>query len=248
MERAVYRQRGVLIATDYLVNSGGVIFAAQEHLLKTPDSLRIPQEMLGNREAVNAWLQSKSEDFESLSHQRLVAAELYRDQEIRRNMRELIDLLVTDADMLPCEAAELISIRRIAARESDRTARDLMETIPTIVMDCDVRAAAELLIQSGRSILAVVSKSDELVGVVTDWDITRATATGCGDNIPIKEIMTPEVITIMPSESIVEILRKLEYHEISAMPVVDGKIVQGMVSTDILAHRSLLRLLQGQTE
>jgi glutamate dehydrogenase (NAD(P)+) len=30
MERAVYRQRGVLIATDYLVNSGGVIFAAQE--------------------------------------------------------------------------------------------------------------------------------------------------------------------------------------------------------------------------
>nr|MBP7691296.1 Glu/Leu/Phe/Val dehydrogenase [Anaerolineales bacterium] len=29
MERAVYRQRGVLIATDYLVNSGGVIFAAQ---------------------------------------------------------------------------------------------------------------------------------------------------------------------------------------------------------------------------
>jgi glutamate dehydrogenase (NAD(P)+) len=248
MERAVYRQRGVLIATDYLVNSGGVIFAAQEHLLKTPDSLRIPQEMIGNREAVNAWLQSKSEDFESLSHQRLVAAELYRDQEIRRNMRELIDLLVTDADMLPCEAAELISIRRIAARESDRTARDLMETIPTIVMDCDVRAAAEILIQSGSSILAVVSKSDELVGVVTDWDITRATATGCGDNIPIKEIMTSDVITIMPGETIVEILRKLEYHEISAMPVVDGKIVQGMVSTDILAHRSLLRLLQGQTE
>jgi len=30
MERAVYRQRGVLIATDYLINSGGVIFAAQE--------------------------------------------------------------------------------------------------------------------------------------------------------------------------------------------------------------------------
>lgn len=30
MERAAYRERGVLIATDYLVNSGGVIFAAQE--------------------------------------------------------------------------------------------------------------------------------------------------------------------------------------------------------------------------
>ena len=42
MERNVYRQRGVLIATDYLVNSGGVIYASQEHLIKTPGHLRIP--------------------------------------------------------------------------------------------------------------------------------------------------------------------------------------------------------------
>ena len=41
MEREVYRQRGILIVTDYLVNSGGVIFAAQEHLIKTPERLRI---------------------------------------------------------------------------------------------------------------------------------------------------------------------------------------------------------------
>jgi glutamate dehydrogenase (NAD(P)+) len=248
MERAVYRQRGVLIATDYLVNSGGVIFAAQEHLLKTPDFLRIPQEILGDREAVNDWLQSKSKDFEDLSQKRLVAAEKYRDDVIRRNMHELIDFLITDADMLPCEAAEMISVRRIAARESDRTAKDLMDSIPTIKMDCDVRSAAELLIKSDSSILAIVSETDELVGVVTEWDITRATATGSGDDIPINDIMTSDVITAKPSDPILDMLRKLEYHEISAMPVVEGRTVQGVVSTDILAHRSLLRLLQGQMD
>ena len=56
MERTVYRQRGTLIATDYLVNSGGVIFAAQEHLIKTPTHLRIPDAALGDRNAVNQWL------------------------------------------------------------------------------------------------------------------------------------------------------------------------------------------------
>ncbi len=52
MERAVYRQRGTLIATDYLVNSGGVIFAAQEHIIRTPAELRLPEEILGDRAAV----------------------------------------------------------------------------------------------------------------------------------------------------------------------------------------------------
>jgi len=105
MERAVYRQRGVLIATDYLVNSGGVIFAAQEHLIKTPDHLRIPDEMLSDREAVDQWLADRAGDLANLAQKRLLAAELYREEVIRRNMEELVDLLVSDADMLPGEAA-----------------------------------------------------------------------------------------------------------------------------------------------
>jgi glutamate dehydrogenase (NAD(P)+) len=43
-------------------------------------------------------------------------------------------------------------------------------------------------------------------------------------------------------------VRKLEYHEISAMPVVQGGFVQGMISADLLARRSLLRLLQSQID
>jgi glutamate dehydrogenase (NAD(P)+) len=64
MEREVYRQRGILIVTDYLVNSGGVIFAAQEHLIKTPNHLRIPEELLGDTHGVEGWLKDHSSDFE----------------------------------------------------------------------------------------------------------------------------------------------------------------------------------------
>jgi len=82
--------------------------------------------------------------------------------------------------------------------------------------------------------------------VVTEWDVTRATALGSPDDQPLSNVMTRQVIAASPKDSILEMIRKLEYHEISAMPVVDGKKVLGMVSSDLLARRSLLRLLQSQ--
>jgi glutamate dehydrogenase (NAD(P)+) len=248
MERAVYRQRGVLIATDYLVNSGGVIFAAQEHLIKTPAHLRIPANMLGDRAAVDRWLADHASEFEALAEERRLAADAYREEVIRHNMRELVDLLVSDTDMLPGEAAERISIRRIASKESGRTAADIMAPIPTVAVQCSVREAAAMLVEAGSPILAVVTSQGDPAGVVTEWDITRATAQGSPDDQPIERIMTHQVIAACPGDSILEMVRKLEHHEISAMPVVDKGSVLGMVSTDLLARRSLLRLLQSQAD
>ena len=247
MERAVYRQRGVMIATDYLVNSGGVIFAAQEKLIKTPDHLRFPAEILGDQKAVEGWLTEHAAELGALAEKRRVAAEAHRDDVIRRNICELIDLLVSDADMLPSEAAERVSVRRIATRESDRTAADIMESIPTIGTASTVKEAAAILVEAGCPILAVVSAEGQLAGVVTDWDITRATALGSPDDQPLERVMTRQVVTASPADGLLEVIRKLEYHEISAMPVVSGQRVLGMVSSDLLARRSLLRLLQSQS-
>lgn len=246
MERAVYRQRGVLIATDYLVNSGGVIFAAQEQLIPTPQHLHMPEAIRGDRMAVEGWLVEHAAAFAALAEQRRQAAEVARATAIQHNMRELIDLLLSDADMLPCEAAEQISVRRIATRESGRTAADLMEAIPTITQQASMREAALALVEAGRAILAVVTVQGELAGVVTRWDLTRAMAQGLAEEQPLERIMTREVVAAAPDDSILEVIRKLEYHDISAMPVVLQGAVLGMVSTDVLARRSLLRLLQSQ--
>ncbi len=248
MERAVYREGGTLIATDYLVNSGGVIFGSQEHLIKTPPELRIPDHMLGDSSAVERWLDEHRSGFEELAAARCEAAELFREDIIRRNMHELVDALISDPDMLPCEAAERISVRRIAVREADRTASDIMTSMPTIEAEATLRQAAEGLLESESSLLAVVGAAGELVGVVTEWDITRAMATGKLENSPLSEIMTAEVIAAAPDEGILDLVRKLETHEISAMPVVENGAVLGLISADLLARRSLLRLLQSQTE
>jgi glutamate dehydrogenase (NAD(P)+) len=248
MERAVYRQEGVLIATDYLVNSGGVIYAAQEHLIKTPEELRIPASLLGDRRAVDAWLLERATQFEELADRRLQAAKQWREDVMRANMRELVDLLVSDADMLPCEAAERLSVRRIAARESDRTASEIMAPIPTIPSDHTIKQAASLLIETGCPILAVLKDERVLAGVVTEWDITRAAAGGPLGDACLDQIMTREVIAAGPEDNILSVVHELELNEISAMPVVDGGEVLGMVSADLLARRSLLRLLQTQLD
>ena len=246
MERAVYRGRSVLIATDYLVNSGGVIFAAHEKLIKTPPQLRIPDSMLGDRAAVDKWLADHAGEFAALAEHRRAAAEKYREEVIRKNMRELIDLLASDSDMLPREASEHISVRRIAARESGRTAQELMTPIPTINVSCSVKEAATKLVEANSPIIAVVESQGALAGVVTEWDITRAMAQGSLNDQPIQKIMTRGVVSASPSDGILDMVRKLEYYEISAMPVVDSDGVQGMISADVLARKSLLRLVQSQ--
>lgn len=246
MERAVYRQGGTLIAPDYLVNSGGVIFAAYERLIPTPKDLRIPDERLGNRAAVEDWLARHAGALAGLAEQRRLAAEEKRAAVISQNMRQLVDLLLADADCLPSEAAEAIAVSRIAADESYRTAADVMAPIHSIPVTATIPEAARALVDTKTDLVAVVDADNQLRGVLTDWDITKAAATGCGPDCPLTEIMTANTITCAPEDLILDIVRKLEHFEISAMPVVAGEKVVGVVSGDLLARTTLHRLLQAR--
>jgi CBS domain-containing protein len=146
--------------------------------------------------------------------------------------------------MLPAEAAHQISVQRITAHERGRTAADLMQPIPVLQLGSTVQQGAETLVAARSPILAVVTPGGDLAGVVTEWDITRATARGSPDDSPVARVMTRDVVAARPDDGLLEVIRKLEHHEISAMPVVDRGTVLGMVSSDLLARRSLLRLLQ----
>jgi glutamate dehydrogenase (NAD(P)+) len=242
MEQITYREKGVMIASDYLVNSGGVIFAAQEHIIKSPDHLQIPEKMLGNSKAVENWLRDHSKEFSDLSKQRLRAGEVYREDVIHHNMIELVDLLASNPDMLPSSAAERISLQRLTIKESERTAKEIMISIPTIDVDQSLQESAALMIEKNSGIIAILSKN-KLVGVLTDWDVTAAVASDNRD-VVLEKIMTKDVITASPDFSILDIIRELEQYQISAMPVVDQGKVLGMVNSDLITQRYFLEYLQ----
>jgi CBS domain-containing protein len=121
-----------------------------------------------------------------------------------------------------------------------------MEPLPTLTVDCSLQEAAAKLFEAGSPILAVVTAENEIAGVVTEWDITRATAQGVPDSTASAEVMTCNVITCPPDAGILDMVRLLELHKISAMPVVENGQVRGMVSADLLAKKSLAKLLQTQ--
>ncbi len=244
MERYVYRDKGVLIATDYLVNSGGVIYAAHERIIPTPDHLLIPKNILGDPKAIENWLQKNIDDFTALAESRRKAAVNKLEEVIRRNMEELIEGLIKDADSLPCEIAEQISVQRIALKEKSRKAKDIMEDAPTISLDETITAAAKLLVEAHVPIVNVVSEKGKLIGIVTEWDITKAMALKLPMDAPLTKIMTADVITSHPEATILDCIRKIETREISAMPIVEDDKVVGVISGDILARRTLFRLLQ----
>ncbi|MBI5029226.1 MAG: CBS domain-containing protein [Chloroflexi bacterium] len=249
MERKVYQERGTLIATDYLVNSGGVIFAAHERMIPTPTELRIPNEMLGNRAAVDKWLGDHAKELAALAEKRLIAGVKKRDEVIRKNMIELVDGLTADEDALPCLIAERISISRIVSRESNRVASEVMVDMATVQAECTVQDAARTLVEKNTDILSVVATDGHVVGIVTDWDITLAASRGKIGGVLVDEIMSRQIVSCGPNDSILDAVTKLEQRDISALPVLspEGQVL-GVVTSNLLATRTLYRLLLGEQQ
>jgi CBS domain-containing protein len=242
LEQIVYREKGVMIANDYLVNSGGVIFAAQEYHLPTPAHLQIPDERLGNPQLVQEWLDMHADEFEELSQKRKESGEKWREKVISANMIELVDHLANDPNLLPCQAAERISLSRLKAREEGRLAKDIMIDIPLVSSGAPLQEVAAKIVEHSNNMAAVIDEDQDMVGVITAWDVTQAVAQKhqCGD-MEVDQVMTARVVTAGPGDSLPVILRKLEENQISAMPVVEEGKVLGLVNSDVLAY-SFLKL------
>jgi len=104
-----------------------------------------------------------------------------------------------------------------------------------------------LIVKTQSNIIAVLTDDGKLAGVITTWDITRAVADGACEQ-SVEMIMTRDVISAAPGCSILDMVTELEQNQFSAMPVVDDRRVLGMVSSDLLAQRYLLRLLRSQVQ
>ena len=59
--------------------------------------------------------------------------------------------------------------------------------------------------------------------------------------------MTGKVIAASPASGILDIVSDLEQNRISAMPIVEDGKVLGMINSDLLAQRYLLRLLRSRS-
>ncbi|MDF1557460.1 MAG: homocysteine biosynthesis protein [ANME-2 cluster archaeon] len=114
------------------------------------------------------------------------------------------------------------------------TVADVMaKRVTTIRQGLTVEDAAKVIMEGNFNHLPVVSDEDKLAGIITAWDIAKAVAKSKQDKVD--DIMTREVVTADASEPIDTAARRLEQHNISAMPVVNkhSKVVGIITSDDI---------------
>lgn len=107
----------------------------------------------------------------------------------------------------------------------------------TVDVDDSMTHTVKLMKEHGVTMLPVLKK-DRLVGIITDRDIKRASASDATtlevhellyliSQIKIKKIMTENPITVPPDFTVGETAEMLLHHKISGAPVVDheGKIL-----------------------
>jgi len=117
-----------------------------------------------------------------------------------------------------------------------RMKRDLV----TVPPGAPLEEAARLLKANRIHHLPVV-EGERLLGIVTDTDLRNATLRGAaegGEGAPrtVGEVMTRNVVTLSPEDTIDDAMLILSRQRFGALPVVDGGRLVGIVAkTDVLS-------------
>ena len=121
-----------------------------------------------------------------------------------------------------------------------RMKRDLVTVTPGATLE----AAARLLTAHRIHHLPVVEEGNRLAGIVSDTDLRNATLDGMfgadrGDSgrpATVGEIMTRELVTLSPGDTLDDAMLVLSRQRIGALPVVEGERLVGIVTkADILS-------------
>ena len=109
---------------------------------------------------------------------------------------------------------------------------------PFVFNDSDVREVIELMVERGLGALAVVDKAHRVVGIVSERHVISLLA-DVDTHVKVKEIMTPEVVTASPMDTLQHCMRVMSERRIRRLPLVSSGELKGIVTVkDVLAYLS----------
>ncbi|HEY9903731.1 MAG TPA: chloride channel protein [Candidatus Sericytochromatia bacterium] len=127
------------------------------------------------------------------------------------------------------------------------TASDLMERrVETLVSQMTLDEAVQAFARSHHRGFPVVD-GGQLAGIITQTDIANATARQLPGDTTLAQIMTPQPITVIPTDSLSQVLYLLNRYKLSRLPVTEGRKLVGIITrADII--RSEADQLSGGTD
>ncbi len=120
--------------------------------------------------------------------------------------------------------------------------RCLRKAPVTVPPECTVEEAAQLMATHGVGSILVVS-GDEVLGIVTDRDITlRVVGAGLPLGTRVNTVMSGPLVTIQGSADIVDAYRLLNESGVRRLPVLEDADLAGIITADDLLVALVLEL------
>ncbi len=122
---------------------------------------------------------------------------------------------------------------------ADYTVREVMHTNPLSVREGDLLVdVVEKLATHGVMGMPVVDDRGAVVGFVSEQDCIQsmlATSYFCEGNPVVADVMSRELLTVRPDDSVVDLARRMGRDKPKVYPVVDaGKLVGLITRADVL--------------
>ncbi|AIM16979.1 MULTISPECIES: CBS domain-containing protein [Neobacillus] len=120
--------------------------------------------------------------------------------------------------------------------------RDIMTSnVVTVNETQTVQEAAALMSQYNIGAIPVVNNNKEVVGMITDRDITlRTTAQGEGAQTPVSQVMTAQkIVQATPDMDVHEAANLMAQQQIRRLPVTENGKIVGMVALGDLAVQNI---------
>lgn len=104
--------------------------------------------------------------------------------------------------------------------------------VETVLESQSMQEAIDKLVEKRIGSLLVKSERGKVAGIVTERDILRNiySRSRRPENVRVGEIMTAEMITGGPCDSVNDLLKVMTKHRIRHLPIMSGTRLEGLVS------------------
>jgi CBS domain-containing protein len=122
----------------------------------------------------------------------------------------------------------------------EKILRDKGDWVATIRPDATIAEAVDMLNSERVGALVVSQDGAEIAGVLSERDIVRALGRCGGDLLsrPVDEMMTRNVITCEPGDTVGEVMSEMTNRRIRHLPVVVEGRLRGIISIgDVVKNR-----------
>ncbi|MBD2104996.1 chloride channel protein [Leptolyngbya sp. FACHB-261] len=119
------------------------------------------------------------------------------------------------------------------------TAEDIMQgRVETLASELSLDEVVQAFSRSHHRGFPVLDEG-KLVGIVTQTDLAVINQRGLAGDLPLREIMTLQPVTVRPSDPLTQVLYLLDRYKLSRLPVTEGRKLVGIITrADIIRVES----------